>query len=66
MTYIIFSMGGALIFSTAYGFEVLPESEPYINRAVNALRTLSDAATPGKYLVVSSTRFRMDPLPLIL
>ncbi|KAJ7247317.1 cytochrome P450 [Mycena rebaudengoi] len=45
-------MAGALILSTAYGFEVLPESEPYINRAVNALRTLSDAATPGKYLIV--------------
>ncbi|KAJ7247309.1 cytochrome P450 [Mycena rebaudengoi] len=50
-------MGGALIFSTAYGFDVLPESEPYINRAVNALRTLSDAATPGKYLV--------DSLPIL-
>ncbi|KAJ7235512.1 cytochrome P450 [Mycena rebaudengoi] len=52
-------MAGALILSAGYGLEVLPESDPHINRAVNAIRTVSDAgaATPGKYLV--------DSLPIL-
>ncbi|KAJ7235516.1 cytochrome P450 [Mycena rebaudengoi] len=50
-------MAGALILSAGYGLEVLPESDPHINRAVNAIRTLSDATTPGKYLV--------DSLPIL-
>ncbi|KAJ7247322.1 cytochrome P450 [Mycena rebaudengoi] len=50
-------MAGALILSAGYGLEVLPENDPHINRAVNAIRTLSDATAPGKYLV--------DSLPIL-
>ncbi|KAJ7167250.1 cytochrome P450 [Mycena crocata] len=46
-----------IIMSVAYGIEVLPTDDPYVELAHKAVRTLSEAGVPGKYLV--------DSLPLL-
>ncbi|KAJ7479162.1 cytochrome P450 [Mycena latifolia] len=42
-----------IIMSVAYGVDVLPVADPYVALAHEAMRTLSDAGVPGKYLVDS-------------
>ncbi|KAJ7479154.1 cytochrome P450 [Mycena latifolia] len=42
-----------IIMSVAYGIDVLPVADPYVALAHEAVRTLSDAGVPGKYLVDS-------------
>ncbi|KAJ7120745.1 cytochrome P450 [Mycena crocata] len=42
---------GELIMSVAYGIDVLPHNDPYVNLSHEAVGTLSLANLPGKYLV---------------
>lgn len=45
--------------SVAYGIKVLPQNDPYIALAKDAVHTLVIASVPGKFLVVSlSIRIR--------
>ncbi|KAJ7046052.1 cytochrome P450 [Mycena alexandri] len=46
-----------VIMMAAYGIEVLPENDPYVSLAYEAVQTLSNAGVPGKYLV--------DSLPIL-
>ena len=48
-------MAGEVIMSVTYGIDVLPEKDPYIELAKNAVHTLVTASVPGRFLVVSST-----------
>ncbi|KAJ7202579.1 cytochrome P450 [Mycena pura] len=42
---------GKVIMSVTYGIRILPEDDPYVKLAEDAIHTLSDAATPGRFLV---------------
>ncbi|KAJ7800174.1 cytochrome P450 [Mycena olivaceomarginata] len=42
---------GGLIMSIAYGIDVLPANDPYLELTHESMHGLSIAATPGKYLV---------------
>ncbi|KAJ7437926.1 cytochrome P450 [Mycena galericulata] len=44
-------MTGEIIISAAYGIDVLPSKDPYINLAREALHAFSTANIPGRYLV---------------
>jgi hypothetical protein len=44
-------MAGAFILRISHGIEVEPHDDPYIDMAEEALFTINQAATPGKYLV---------------
>ncbi|KAJ6574328.1 cytochrome P450 [Mycena capillaripes] len=46
-----------IIMSVAYGIDVLPSEDPYVSLACEAVKTLSNAGVPGKYLV--------DSLPIL-
>ncbi|KAF8187616.1 cytochrome P450 [Mycena galopus ATCC 62051] len=46
-----------IIMSIAYGIDILPSDDPYVKLAHEAVRTLSNAGVPGKYLV--------DSLPIL-
>ncbi|KAF9457683.1 cytochrome P450 [Collybia nuda] len=44
-------MAGGTIISIAYGIEVLPENDPYIEGAESAIKPLVTAGVPGTFLV---------------
>ncbi|KAJ7162657.1 cytochrome P450 [Mycena crocata] len=46
-------MSGEVIISAAYGLDVLPANDPYIELAEKAARSLIAASSPGLYLVES-------------
>ncbi|KAJ6504480.1 cytochrome P450 [Mycena vulgaris] len=50
-------MAGDIIMSVAYGINVLPENDPYIELAKEAVHTLVIASVPGRFLV--------DALPVL-
>ncbi|KAJ6622291.1 cytochrome P450 [Mycena sp. CBHHK59/15] len=50
-------MAGEVIMSVAYGIDVLPSNDPYIALAKEAVRSLSIASVPGRFLV--------DSLPIL-
>ncbi|KAJ7584571.1 cytochrome P450 [Mycena floridula] len=50
-------MSGEIIMSIAYGIQVLPSNDPYLQQSERALRPMSKAAFPGRYFV--------DFLPLL-
>jgi hypothetical protein len=45
-------MSGALIMSIAYGIDTLPFNDPYMKTAEAAIDAITQAAVPGRYLVV--------------
>jgi hypothetical protein len=53
--FIVVSFPAELVMFVAYGIEALPENDPYVALAGEAMHTLSIASTPGKFLVVSSS-----------
>ncbi|KAJ7052941.1 cytochrome P450 [Mycena amicta] len=46
-------MAGEVIMSAAYGITVLPENDPYVKLAEDAVRTMVYASLPGRFLVDS-------------
>ncbi|KAJ7607937.1 cytochrome P450 [Roridomyces roridus] len=46
-------MAGKLIMETAYGIDVLPQNDPYVNLAEKALHSLVYALVPGRFVVDS-------------
>ncbi|KAJ6503088.1 cytochrome P450 [Mycena vulgaris] len=42
---------GGIMMTMAYGLDILPHNDPYINLAHMTLRVLSHAAVPGRFLV---------------
>lgn len=47
------SMAGEIIIYVAYGIDVLPENDPFVTLAQNAMQSLTMALVPGRFLVVS-------------
>ncbi|KAG6899467.1 hypothetical protein C0993_010110 [Termitomyces sp. T159_Od127] len=54
-------MSGEVIMSITYGIEVGPEDDPYITTAERAVRSLSMAAIPGRFLVDSVSALKYVP-----
>lgn len=54
-------MAGEVIISVAYGIDVLPVNDPYISLAEEAQHSGGQAATPGRFLVVSFFLVDMGP-----
>jgi hypothetical protein len=44
-------MAADIILSVAYGIQIQPENDPYVDLAERVLKILERAATPGSYLV---------------
>ncbi|KAJ7688010.1 cytochrome P450 [Mycena rosella] len=44
-------MAGEIIMSVTYGIDVLPKNDPYVALAEHALHSLTDAGSPGRFLV---------------
>ncbi|KAJ7601420.1 cytochrome P450 [Mycena rosella] len=42
---------GGLMITMAYGLDILPHDDPYINAAHAALRVMGEAAVPGRFLI---------------
>lgn len=53
ITSLDFSQLSSTLLDVAYGIDVLPENDPYIHKAEEAITTLKFAAVPGKFLVDS-------------
>lgn len=45
------SLTGALVMDVTYGIKILPENDPYIKTAEEAMSRLSEAVIPGSFLV---------------
>ncbi|KAJ7920178.1 cytochrome P450 [Mycena leptocephala] len=50
-------MAGEFILSVAYGIDALPVNDPYISLAAKTVKSVSNAAVPGRFLV--------DSLPIL-
>jgi hypothetical protein len=46
-------MAGEFILSVAYGIDALPVNDPYISLAAKTVKSVSNAAVPGRFLVAS-------------
>lgn len=54
-------MSGEVIMYITYGIEVQPQDDSYITTAEQALRSLSAAAIPGRFIVDSVPAFKYVP-----
>ena len=61
LTIPVFSQIGSTLLEIAYGIDILPENDPFLHKAEEAMATLTSAAVPGKYLV-DILPFRRSPL----
>ncbi|KAJ7607912.1 cytochrome P450 [Roridomyces roridus] len=55
-------MAGRLIMETAYGIDVLPQNDPYVNLAEKALHSLAYALVPGRFIVDSLPVLKYIPM----
>lgn len=49
--WIVCSHIGSQIVDIAYGFDVLPENDPFLSLVQETLDSLSEATVPGRFLV---------------
>ncbi|KAF7345573.1 hypothetical protein MVEN_01576000 [Mycena venus] len=54
-------MAGSIIMSVAYGINVLPQNDPFIKLARDAISTLAFAALPGRFLVDAIPALKFVP-----
>jgi hypothetical protein len=47
-------MAGEVIISVTYGIDVQPIDDPYVALAEEAIKSLSNARVPGRFIVVSA------------
>jgi len=62
----MFSMAGTLILSVTYGIDAKPSLDPFIQAAEVALKSVTEAARPGAFLVVRGYIYLMSFFTLIL
>jgi hypothetical protein len=53
-------MAGKIVMSIAYGIDVLPTNDPYVEWADKAVEGLVTAVVPGRFLVVCFTFWGAD------
>jgi hypothetical protein len=46
-----FSAAGVIILKITYGYDVLPENDPFVMHAEREMKELTKMVTPGAYLV---------------